>query len=537
MKKGLVSILVATLALFSCAQCTTPAQPEPDPKPDPEKQDPEQPAKPVAGNYVLLFPDQTGTPKTGWEAGDQIYFYGNYAPNAKVITLKESDITDGGKKATVYLDDDLMEYQCVPDGIYAAYPAQAVRKGDSLISSDTEYSDWSQVLLQAYLDKDQFKFRSLNAVIKFTVSGDFDSYAFASTEREGMRVTGYNADLTSEREQINTFTTDGYPYREGTLTADGSTVNYIFMPGGKRFKKGFSFYFGKNGVFDKIYTNQEALTIEPGAVLDLGDITASVADYSGPAPKMPEMGKRTKYTVKFNELSGLCLSADGSFLWGVGDDSEIVKLSFTGEVLPSSKAALKTTTGSSIDSEAISLRYDNGDLLIGGEPSSVLRIPNEGIDNIFKEKTFKGVEGLFLIKDANSFDNAGLEGLTYYKDGLAYAGTQTGSYLYLCDLATGEVKWRKGLREMFPVITEIADLCYDPLTDWLWIIDSESQRVFALTGDAENMLGYYSVRGTGNCESICIDHKQSCIWVADDDGSTSYLYRIDFTGLDDAIIQ
>ena len=163
-------------------------------------------------------------------------------------------------------------------------------------------------------------------------------------------------------------------------------------------------------------------------------------------------------------------------------------------------------------------------------------IPADKVGGIFGASAFKGVEALFKIDDAKGFGNAGLEGLTYYKDGLAYAGTQTGSYLYLCNLETGEVLWRKGLREMYPAITEIADLCYDPLTDWLWVIDSESRRFFALTGDAGTMLGFYSVRGIENPESICVDHVHGCIWVADDYGSTSYLYRYDFTGLEDAVI-
>jgi hypothetical protein len=57
-----------------------------------------------------------------------------------------------------------------------------------------------------------------------------------------------------------------------------------------------------------------------------------------------------------------------------------------------------------------------------------------------------------------------------------------------------------------------------------------------MTGDAETMLGSYSVKGTDNPEALCIDHVRSCVWVGDDYGSTSYLYRYDFTGLDDAII-
>ena len=72
-KKAFASLLVASFALFSCTQCTTPDQPENPPKTEPGKTDPEpKPEKPGAGDYLLLFPDLTGVSKTGWEAGDQI---------------------------------------------------------------------------------------------------------------------------------------------------------------------------------------------------------------------------------------------------------------------------------------------------------------------------------------------------------------------------------------------------------------------------------------------------------------------------------
>ena len=178
--------------------------------------------------------------------------------------------------------------------------------------------------------------------------------------------------------------------------------------------------------------------------------------------------------------------------------------------------------------EAVTIDPATGDLLIGNEePVSIYRVT--GPDYSKRAK-------LFTIAGTSSFGNAGLEGLTYYKDGLVLAGMQTGSYLFCCDLATGEVKWKKNMRDIFPAITEIADLCYDPLTDWLWILDSEARKFFAMTGDAETMLGSYSVKGTDNPEALCIDHVRSCVWVGDDYGSTSYLYRYDFTGLDDAII-
>ena len=95
---------------------------------------------------------------------------------------------------------------------------------------------------------------------------------------------------------------------------------------------------------------------------------------------------------------------------------------------------------------------------------------------------------------------------------------------------------RKDLRSIFPSITEIAGLCYDPLTDWLWIIDSEAKKISVLTGDASHMLGVYSVKGIDNPEAICVDHDHSCVWVGDDYGSTSHLIKYEFTGLDDFII-
>lgn len=520
MKKAFASILVASIALFSFAQCNKPAQDNPDPGKEQPEEPEQKPEKPAAGDYTLLLPDLTGFPKTAWEAGDQIYFHGNYAPNAQVITLKAGDISDGGKKATVHLDESLMEFQCAPDGIYAAYPAQAVLKGDSLMDSDSEYTEWNQVLLQAYLDKDHFSFRNLTAMMKFTVSGGYDSYALASVERDGVRVTGYKADITSEKESISSYTTDGYPFLYGTPVSDGSAANCIFLPGGKKFKKGFTIYFGKDGVYDKVYSNDQATTIQPGDVLDLGDISASLSDYAGPAPKMPEMVKENKFTVSFNELSGLCLSADADFLWAIDDNGKLGKLSFTGEVLYKKSF--------DFDPEAVTIDPSTGDLLIGNEePCSVYRIP---------APDFNKATHLFTIPGTSSFGNAGMEGLTYYKDGMVYAGMQTGSYLFCCKLETGEVVWKKNMREIFPAITEIAGLCYDPLTDWLWVIDSESRYFFVLTGDAEQMLARYKTKSPTNPESISVDHVHSCIWVGDDYGSTSYLYRYDFTGLDDAII-
>lgn len=538
MSRSLLPILTlaAALTLLPCSlSCDKPA-PDQGQEQEPEKPEekPVDDGKPKAGDYTFTVSPLKGK----WEAGDQIRVQGSYGPAAKTYTLKAADISSDGKTATLKLEGDLFEYLSAPDNLYAAWPASAVKPEDGLTDATFTFTKADILLAQAYLQGTNFAFDDGSAAITFTVSGNYDRALIAGNQRPGLRFQEYSNAHSSSETSFSKVVSDGYPFREVTLAGDGQTTT-VWFPGGVTLKDGFTLYFGKNGEWPAAYSRktEDGLqngTLKAGKVLELGDITSQLEAYSGPEPKMPEMGKRTKYTISFNELSGLCLSADDSFLWAVGDGSEIARISFDGQLV--SKANLKTTSGSTIDSEAISLKYDTGDLLIGGEPSSVCQIPAASVVNVFKESTFKGAESLFKIDDAKNFGNAGVEGITYYKDSLAYVGTQTGSYLYLCNLTTGEVIWRKGLREMYPAITEIADLCYDPLTDWLWVIDSESLRFFALTGDAESMLGYYSVRGISNPESICIDHKNSCIWVGDDYGSTSYLYRFDFTGLDDAII-
>ena len=536
MNRHFLSILslAAALTLLPCSlSCSKPdpdqGQEQKDKDKDKPDDKPEDDGKPKAGDYTFTVSPLKGK----WEAGDKILVHGSYGPAAKTYTLQAANISSDGKTATLRLEGDILEYFATPDNLYAAWPAEAVRAEDGLMDATTTFTKADILLAQAYLEGTNFTFDDGCAKMTFSVSGDFDRVLIAGVQRPGLRFSEYsNAHSTAET-SFSIVASDGYPYREVAFEGSGKTCT-IWFPGGVTFKEGFTLFFGKGGAWPKVYNQTGDLKLKAGKVLELGDVTTKLADYAGPEPKMPEIGKRTKYTVSLNELSGLCLSADGSFLWALGDGSEIAKISFDGKLV--SKANLKTTTGSTIDSEAISLRYDTGDLLIGGEPSSVCRIPAAGVGDVFKESTYKGAESLFKIEDAKGFGNAGVEGTTYYKDGLAYVGTQTGSYLYLCNLATGEVIWRKGLREMYPAITEIADLCYDPKTDWLWVIDSESLRFFALTGDAESMLGFYSARGISNPESVCVDHKNSCIWVGDDYGSTSYLYKYEFTGLDDAII-
>ena len=482
--------------------------------------------KPQPGVYSFIASELKGQ----WVEGDQIYVQGGYGPAAQVITLTESQID--GKTARVELSGDLFKYLSDPDPLYAVWPAEAVKKEDGLTSQIINFSTFDILLTQAYLSETEFSFADMSSVLSFSVSGGYDRFIITGRQRPGLRFVEYKNEYSSTKQKPSKPKDDGYPFREEQMNPDGSQKS-LWFPGGVTFNGGFTLYFAKGDAWTASYTYVEDLTLKSGSKKDLGDITASLVPYNGDKPHMPEMGQLTKYSVKFNELSGLCVDTSGDFLWCLGDGSEICQVSIDGTLLK--KANLRTAKGSTIDSEGISINYDTGDILISGEPNVVCKIPASEVENIFNNSTFNGVQGLLNIPSAQNFGNSGAEGCTYYKDGLVYVGTQIGSFLFLCDIATGEVINKKSLRDMYPAITEIAGLSYDPLTDWLWVVDSESHKFFALSGDAEELLGAYLLKTKSNEESICVDHKNSCVWIGDDYGSTSYIYKYDFSGLDEFI--
>ena len=78
--------------------------------------------------------------------------------------------------------------------------------------------------------------------------------------------------------------------------------------------------------------------------------------------------------------------------------------------------------------------------------------------------------------------------------------------------------------------TEVGDLFYDAKTDLLWVTDSEAFKLFVFDGDVTKVKAIYDISFIGNPESVCVDHDRNCVWMADD-GSTSKIYKIAFTGL------
>ena len=73
---------------------------------------------------------------------------------------------------------------------------------------------------------------------------------------------------------------------------------------------------------------------------------------------------------------------------------------------------------------------------------------------------------------------------------------------------------------------EIAGLCYDPVGDWLWVVDSNLSKAYICTVDGDH-LATYNLGSISNAESICVDRKNNCVWIGSDE-SSSKLYKYDF---------
>ena len=515
MKRSIFFLLAAAFVCLSAVSC--------DPKEGPEENG--------TGLNPGTFKFVASAMKGQWEPGDKIYVHGALGSDVEIITLSKGDISSDGKTASVELDK-VTKTPLEPDGLYAVWPAECVQHSDGIISTKSIFTTCDTLIMAAYLDGSSFSFVDASSAVTFTVSGGYDGYAFESNSHDGVNVTKLEVIHTSKKTTVTQKANDGYPFKYGSLKNGAKTT--VWFPGNTELAGGYTLYFSKAGKWVATYKVSSDVSLSAGKPMDLGDITSKLSTYSGPAPKMPKMLGRTKYSVKFNEMSGICLSKDEDFLWAVGDDGSIAKLSFEGQVL------WEKWTG--CDLEAISRNWDTEDLIVSVEDlynpagTSTEIYSWNGI-GLVKSPNFNAVEGLYRISAANKYNNSGIEGVTYLGNGLILAGAQANSHLFCIKLDTGEVQWDKMLYDK-ATISEIADLCFDPLTGWLWIIDSENKKFFATIVEGQNVriLCAYSVAEISNPESVCVDHKHGCIWVGDDYGDTSYLYKYDFEGLDDAII-
>lgn len=308
----------------------------------------------------------------------------------------------------------------------------------------------------------------------------------------------------------------GYLSYSGSYQSVGSGVGVWSSRTASSAKQAYNFRLTADGN-GASYSNSTKVKANAYSVRCMSEVTVPFENAEG----TPTIGKYTKYNVGYTdsnnkfiylqELSGICKHIDGSFLWGVGDQGVLAKIAFDG--------TMEKVWAKGLDLEAITIDPETGDLYMGLEPNYIYKAT--------AASDYKDAKEIFRVTDASDFGNSGVEGISWYKDNMLLVGTQWGAYLWAYSL-DGTVVWRKSLSTVAIGLKEIADICYDPIKNQIWIIDSETQSIYLFNGDASEHLATYKVSYGGNCESICLDYANNCVWIADDT-EASKLYKVDFT--------
>lgn len=236
---------------------------------------------------------------------------------------------------------------------------------------------------------------------------------------------------------------------------------------------------------------------------------------AGSDEKMPVMGTYTKHNVKVEEISGICLNKDKTALLAVGDQGVLKEIDIN-------DMSVKTVWTRDADLEGITLDPRSNDLYLGIEYSQ----------KVYKldAPDYQNHSSIIYVQEAidKGYDNSGVEGIAYYKDDLVFVGTQWGANLWIYKL-DGTMVSKTSLSGF---ADEIAGLDYDPVADWLWVIDSNYKKIYICKVTekpfAVKLLATYDVSHISNAESICVDRDRNCVWVGSDESSPK-IYKFNFT--------
>ena len=250
-------------------------------------------------------------------------------------------------------------------------------------------------------------------------------------------------------------------------------------------------------------------TIGPGKT-DSKDSGKRPGDHN---PNLPVMGSYQKLKVSLEELSGLCMNQDTTGFWSVSDQGDLCQVSFTG--------AVTRVIRSNLDMEGITIDPASGDLY--------LAIEGDQMVCHVAAPDYKVLDTLFYVQEAleRDFDNNGLEGIAWYKDGLLFVGSQEDALVWIYK-TDGTLVRRIRLTDETSLIKEVAGLFYDAQKDWLWVTDSDAGKFFIFKVGEFDLLTAYDVSFIDNAEAICVDRTHNCVWIGSDE-DTPLLYRFNFS--------
>ena len=229
--------------------------------------------------------------KVSWEVGDEIMIHGGKDGSARLLVTLTADDIISATQAKIALGDFAPYIHSdteVDWGYYAQYPAKLVPEG--LMYYECCFQGTDAPLMAACSIDNTFSFKNLCGIISYTVTGDFDKVVFAGNNKETVAFDYYQVRVRRDLDDVNYHKPgNGFPdYNEiktveKEVVADGSTVNYIYLPKGVNFGSGFTFKFYKNDELVKIATTDKAVNVDHGKLLPLGDITSKLETYVAPS--------------------------------------------------------------------------------------------------------------------------------------------------------------------------------------------------------------------------------------------------------------
>ena len=226
--------------------------------------------------------------KTAWEVGDKIHIHTghNRDGEAVTVTLTAADISADGKTAHIEYEGTLKAYDYSSWGegynvYYAAYPADATNNPTSCYCRNY-FSDTNKFLMAAAADDNgAFHFHNLCGIIAFKATGDFDSYVFSGNADEIVTYDTYAVEVFESKQNFMYKATEGGRKKLIGEFTSGQTT-YICLPNGVNFTSGFTIEFMDGDELMKVAKTVAPVDVYRGGLLDLGDITSHLKNYTAP---------------------------------------------------------------------------------------------------------------------------------------------------------------------------------------------------------------------------------------------------------------
>lgn len=208
------------------------------------------------------------------------------------------------------------------------------------------------------------------------------------------------------------------------------------------------------------------------------------------------------FSTEVGELSSLCLNQKKDGLYAVGDEGEVFEIGFDGKT----RKILMKKGGH--DWEGVDCH--GSDLLLMEETeSTIYKLSGDRISMVAKidipggGASGKGPEGIMCMNS------------------LVYIGNQAQpTRIVKYNMAQNKTE---GWFDVKFVSKNISDLCYDPVDNTMWVIDSKGPAFYHCTLEG-TLIATYQIPFVEQAEGLAVDHAQGIAWVGCD--KTSKLYKI-----------